>query len=137
MALRRQPDADHAGHVGSPEGSLSLIPNPSSIPGIYRRPLPKEGGGRRSVSDKSAARSEADRRRGFRLQGQGSVTTLARSVKAPLASLRERLDDVRARIANAAAVSGRPAGAVTLVGVVKTVPSERVTAAVELGVSDL
>jgi pyridoxal phosphate enzyme (YggS family) len=54
-----------------------------------------------------------------------------------LASLRERLDDVRARIANAAAVSGRPASAVTLVGVVKTVPPERVLEAVELGLADL
>jgi len=54
-----------------------------------------------------------------------------------LATLRERLDGIRARIAKAAAVSGRPASAVTLVGVVKTVPPEVVSAAVELGLGDL
>jgi PLP dependent protein len=52
-------------------------------------------------------------------------------------TLRQRLDEVRGRIAAAAARAGRPAGAVTLVGVTKTLPVEVVQAAVAFGLSDL
>jgi len=53
------------------------------------------------------------------------------------ATLRQRLDQVRGRISDAAARSGRAAGAVTLVGVTKTVAAEVVRAAVALGLGDL
>ncbi len=53
------------------------------------------------------------------------------------ATLRQRLDEVRSRISGAAARSGRAAGAVTLVGISKTVAAEEVRAAVALGLNDL
>ena len=53
---------------------------------------------------------------------------------APLAS---NLASVRERIAAAERRSGRPAGSVTLVGVVKTLPAEAIAAAVALGLTDL
>jgi len=49
----------------------------------------------------------------------------------------ERLAAVRARIARAAERAGRPAGAVTLVAASKTVPAERIQAAVASGLADL
>jgi len=49
----------------------------------------------------------------------------------------ERLAAVRARIARAAERSGRPAGAVTLVGASKTVPAGRIQVAVASGLVDL
>ena len=52
-------------------------------------------------------------------------------------AIRRHLEDVRGRIAAAAARSGRPADAVTLVGVTKTVAAEVVAAAVDLGLSDV
>jgi pyridoxal phosphate enzyme (YggS family) len=52
-------------------------------------------------------------------------------------TLLARLDEVRGRIAAAAARSGRPVGAVTLVGVTKTVAAEAVRVAVSLGLTDL
>ena len=52
-------------------------------------------------------------------------------------TLRRSLDEVRDRIARAAARSGRPAEAVTLVGVTKTVAAEVVAEAVAQGLSDL
>jgi PLP dependent protein len=52
-------------------------------------------------------------------------------------SFRQRLDEVRGRIAAAAARSGRPGQGVTLVGVTKTVAAEVVQAAVALGLTDL
>ena len=52
-------------------------------------------------------------------------------------TLLQRLDEIRGRIAAAAARSGRPAGGVTLVGVTKTVAVEVVQAAVALGLADL
>lgn len=48
-----------------------------------------------------------------------------------------RLAEVIERIAAAAARSGRPADAVTLVAVTKTVPVERIASAVNAGVTDL
>jgi PLP dependent protein len=48
-----------------------------------------------------------------------------------------RLSALRARIARAAEKSGRPAGAVTLVGASKTVPVERIRTAVAAGLVDL
>ena len=54
-----------------------------------------------------------------------------------LGTLRQRLEAVRGRIAEAAARSGRPATAVTLIGVTKTVEAERVRASVEAGLTDL
>ena len=53
---------------------------------------------------------------------------------APLAS---NLASVRERIAAAERRSGRAAGSVTLVGVVKTLPAEAIAAAVALGLTDL
>ncbi len=53
------------------------------------------------------------------------------------ATLRERLEAVRGRIAAASARSGRAAGGVTLVGITKTVPPGVVAEAVALGLEDL
>jgi pyridoxal phosphate enzyme (YggS family) len=55
----------------------------------------------------------------------------------PALDLRSRLDDVRERIARAAARSGRTPDAVTLVGVVKTVPPDVVRIGLEAGLTDL
>lgn len=52
-------------------------------------------------------------------------------------TLRSRLDEVRGRIEAATARSGRPAGAVTLVGVTKTVAPGVMQAAVAAGLADL
>ena len=53
------------------------------------------------------------------------------------AVLATNLASVRANIAAAEARSGRPAGSVTLIGVVKTLPSETLAEAVALGLEDL
>lgn len=53
------------------------------------------------------------------------------------AGIAQRLDQVRARIADAAARSGRPAEAVRLVLVTKTVEPERVRAAIRAGQAEL
>lgn len=53
------------------------------------------------------------------------------------ASLAQNLASVRANLAAAERRSGRPAGSVTLIGVVKTLPAELIAAAVELGLADL
>lgn len=58
-------------------------------------------------------------------------------MKPALSSLSSRLAEVRDRIAVAAQRSGRAAGDVTLIGVVKTLPGEWVAEAVRLGVRDL
>jgi len=76
-------------------------------------------------------------RRLLRLQWAGQVTTLPRSVKPDLSHFRERLDELRARIAGAAERSGRPGSAVTVIAVTKTVPAEVVVAAVSEGLTDL
>lgn len=52
------------------------------------------------------------------------------------AALAARLTDLRERIAAAAARSGRPADAVTLMAVTKNVPPERIRAAYALGLRD-
>jgi pyridoxal phosphate enzyme (YggS family) len=52
-------------------------------------------------------------------------------------SFRTRLDEVRARIADAARKSGRDPRAVTLVAVIKTVPLESIHEAVRCGLADL
>ena len=52
-------------------------------------------------------------------------------------TLRPRLDEVRGRIEAATARSGRPPGAVTLVGVTKTVREDVIRAAVAAGLADL
>jgi hypothetical protein len=51
--------------------------------------------------------------------------------------MRGRLDEVRGRIARAAARAGRDPESVVLVGVVKTVPAEAVREALALGLRDL
>lgn len=51
--------------------------------------------------------------------------------------LARNLAAVRERIAQAERRSGRPAGAVTLIGVVKTQPAEAIAVAVALGLTDL
>ena len=53
------------------------------------------------------------------------------------AHLASNLASVRERIAAAEHRSGRSAGSVTLIGVIKTVPAEAITAAVALGLTDL
>ena len=53
------------------------------------------------------------------------------------ADLASNLASVRARLHAAEARSGRKAGAVTLIGVAKTLPAETLTAAVALGLADL
>jgi pyridoxal phosphate enzyme (YggS family) len=58
-------------------------------------------------------------------------------VKPDLSHFRERLDEIRSRIHQAAARSGRPGAAVTLVAVTKTVPAEVVAAVVGEGLTDL
>lgn len=54
-----------------------------------------------------------------------------------LGLLASNLASVRDRIATAERRSGRPAGSVTLIGVVKTLPAETLAAAVALGLRDL
>jgi len=54
-----------------------------------------------------------------------------------LGLLASNLGSVRDRIAAAELRSGRPAGSVTLIGVVKTLPAETLAAAVALGLRDL
>ena len=54
-----------------------------------------------------------------------------------LGLLASNLASVRERIAAAERLSGRPAGSVTLIGVVKTPPAETLAAAVALGLADL
>jgi len=58
-------------------------------------------------------------------------------VNATPATLASNLAAVRDRIASAERRSGRPAGAVTLIGVVKTVPAGTIAAALALGLTDL
>jgi pyridoxal phosphate enzyme (YggS family) len=58
-------------------------------------------------------------------------------VNATPATLASNLASVRDRIAAAERRSGRPAGSVTLIGVVKMVPAEAIKAAVALGLEDL
>jgi pyridoxal phosphate enzyme (YggS family) len=65
------------------------------------------------------------------------VTNLPRSVNAAPQELEARLEEVRSRIAAAERRAGRAPGTVTLVGVVKTVPSEVVRQAIALGLADL
>jgi hypothetical protein len=58
-------------------------------------------------------------------------------LKGAFSTLERRLDDVRGRLARAAARAGRDPGTVRLVGVVKTVSAEVVREAVALGLLDL
>jgi PLP dependent protein len=58
-------------------------------------------------------------------------------VNADPCALPGRLDEVRGRIELAARRSGRPAGQVTLVGAIKTVPTAVVVEAVRSGLTDL
>lgn len=51
--------------------------------------------------------------------------------------IKDRLEQVKARIAKAAAACGRDPGRITLVAVSKTVSADRVAAAVRAGVTDL
>jgi len=52
-------------------------------------------------------------------------------------TLAHALGEVRRRIADAVARSGRPEDAVTLIGVTKTVPPDTVAAAIALGLMDI
>ncbi|MEO5616410.1 MAG: YggS family pyridoxal phosphate-dependent enzyme [Candidatus Eisenbacteria bacterium] len=65
------------------------------------------------------------------------MSTLPRSVKPDLSHFRERLDQIRDRIARAAARSARASAQVTLIAVTKTVPAEVVAGAVAEGILDL
>jgi pyridoxal phosphate enzyme (YggS family) len=58
-------------------------------------------------------------------------------VKSASPAIRDRLDEVRDRIARAAGRARRDPGTVVLVGVVKTVPADLVREAVALGLTDL
>ena len=73
----------------------------------------------------------------FRLPWQRSRTTLPRPVSPTPAELSSNLAAVRDRISAAERRSGRPAGSVTLIGVVKTLQAETIAAAVALGLADL
>ena len=65
------------------------------------------------------------------------MTTLPRSVKPVLSSLRGRLNEIRSRISRAAARAGRSPGDVILIAVTKTVPPATVAEAIALGLTDL
>ena len=65
------------------------------------------------------------------------MTTLPRPLNVEPSDLSQRLIELRGRLARAAERSGRPAVAVRLVGIVKTVPAAVVSAAVALGLEDL
>ena len=71
------------------------------------------------------------------MRAGGAATTLARPLKGAYPTLEGRLEDVRGRLARAAARAGRDAGSVRLVGVVKTVPANVVREVVALGLTDL
>jgi pyridoxal phosphate enzyme (YggS family) len=58
-------------------------------------------------------------------------------VKPPSSAIQASLDEVRGKIARAAGRAGRDPAEVVLVGVVKTVPVERIREAVSLGLADL
>ena len=62
---------------------------------------------------------------------------MPRSVNAHPDDLPGRLNEIRGRIALAAARSGRSPDAVTLIGVIKTVPHERIREAFEAGLTDV
>ena len=76
-------------------------------------------------------------RRTGRLPLPPSGTTLPRPVNDTPAPLASNLASVRERIAAAERRSGRPAGSVTLIGVVKTLPADVLLAVVALGLKDL
>ncbi len=73
----------------------------------------------------------------FRLPGEHLASTLPRSVNADPDAVAGRLDEIRGRIAAAAARSGRTQDAVTLIGVVKTVAVDRVREAIAAGLADV
>jgi pyridoxal phosphate enzyme (YggS family) len=93
--------------------------------------------GRRPCAAPAAPLSAPLQRAPFRLPLQSPGTTLPRPVNATPASLASNLASVRDRITAAERRSGRPAGSVTLIGVVKTLPAETIAAAVALGLRDL
>ena len=64
------------------------------------------------------------------------MTTLPRPVNAELSVLNQRLKEVQDRVNRAAERSGRPAAGVRLIGITKTVPFDRIEAAMSLGLSD-
>jgi len=71
------------------------------------------------------------------LQPPQAATNLAGSVDAGTSELEGHLKRIRETIQRSAGRAGRDAGSVRLVGVVKTVPAERVREAVALGLEDL
>ncbi len=73
----------------------------------------------------------------IRLPQAPQRTRLPRPVNVTPAALASNLASVRANLAAAERRSGRPAGSVTLIGVVKTLPAETIAAAVALGLADL
>ncbi len=73
----------------------------------------------------------------FRLPWHPPGTTLPRPVSPTPADLAQNLAAVRERISAAERRSGRPAGSVTLIGVVKTLAADTIAAAVALGLRDL
>ena len=79
----------------------------------------------------------AARGAGFRLSPAPFGTTLPRPLNMTSSDLALNLAAVRDRIAAAERVSGRPAGSVTLVGVVKTQAPGTLVAAVALGLTEL
>jgi len=75
--------------------------------------------------------------RALGLQPPRLATTLAGSVESGTPDLRSHLNRVREAIERAARRAGREPGSIRLVGVVKTVPAERVRQIVTLGLEDL
>lgn len=73
----------------------------------------------------------------FRLPRVYRTTNLPRSVNADFAPFRDRLEEIRHRIAGAAERSGRSPAAIRLIGVTKTVDTESVRKAVEAGLEDV
>ena len=91
----------------------------------------------RAAERRSLAPDTGFTRPRFRWTRPGPGTTLPRPVNATPAALAQNLAAVRASIAAAERRSGRPAGSVTLIGVVKTLPAGLIAEAVALGLRDL
>src|SRR5258705_291606 len=73
----------------------------------------------------------------FRLPPRDPASSLPRSVNANPEAFVAHLNGIRGRIAAAAVRAGRDPAAITLVGVVKTVPIERLRLAIDAGLKDM
>lgn len=71
------------------------------------------------------------------MQGPASMTNLPRPVNGDQPGFRERLEQVRGRIGDAARRAGRDPAEVRLIGASKTVPAERLLEALAAGLTEL